>query len=147
MLNTEENQMAVIKEVLVENSFKAIYYNNGVIEIIWDSLLETVEVIHLNQIREVLNNLGGGQKMPLFFSFHAFLTISPDARKDAATYEGGRYTLANALLIDNLAKKILFNFFLKINKPKIPTKGFLTREEAIDWLLKLQKKERKTVSC
>jgi hypothetical protein len=138
-LRTLEYEILIVREVFKEGFFKAVLYDNGIIEIIWDETIEVIEVIHLNKIREAIFDLGGGQKMPLYFSAHDFLNISVDARKDAASDEGGKYTLANAVLIDSLAKKIVFNFFMTINKPKIPTKGFSNREDAFAWLSRFNK--------
>lgn len=135
--------ISVVKEVSVENSFKAILFSNGIIEIIFNQDIQTVEEKHIAQIRQVVYELGGGKKMPVFLSSGDFVNISDEGRKYAATEEVGRYTLANAVLIDNLAKKLIFNFFLNLNKPKTPTKGFSTRNDAFEWLEKLHKENQK----
>lgn len=114
---------------------RSILYENGIIEIVWDTNLEVIEVHHLKQVQKTLAILGDGKKMPVFFTAHEFLAVSNDGRVFAASTEGITYTLANAVLIDSLPKKILFNFFLNFNRPIAPTKGFTTREEAFSWLI------------
>jgi len=116
----------------------AILYENGVIEIVWNTSIEAIEVIHLTQMRQAICELGNGNKMPIFFTAHDFLQLSKDGAAYAASEQGVSYTLANAVLIDSLAKKIIFNFFLKFNKPLAPTKGFRTREDAFEWLEKMK---------
>lgn len=41
---------------------------------------------------------------------------------------------AGAVLVSNQINKMLVNFYLKFNKPKIPAKYFTSKEEAIKWL-------------
>lgn len=142
MINIDKN-ISVVKEVSVEASFKAILFSNGIIEIIFNQDIQTVKEKHIAQIRQVVYELGEGKKMPVFLSSGDFVNISDEGRKYAATEEVGRYTLANAVLIDNLAKKIIFNFFLNLNKPKTPTKGFSNRNDAFQWLEKLHKENQK----
>jgi hypothetical protein len=45
------------------------------------------------------------------------------------------HTLALAAVFDNLGHRILYNFYLKVNKPGIPMKGFNKVENAIEWLI------------
>lgn len=113
-------------------------HNDGIIEVIWDNQLEEIKVSHLQKLRDTIEELGEGNKMPVYISTCDFLKISEEAKKYASSPEGERYTLANAVLVDNLAKKIVFNFFININKPKVPIKAFHTKESALKWLKQLQ---------
>jgi hypothetical protein len=137
-MSTLEKEVSVLKEIVVEHSFKAILYDNGIVEVTWDSSVSLIEISHIVQVREVLLTLGGGKKVPVFFSIPNFLHISDEAKKYAASNESGMYTIANAILITNLGQKLVFNFFMKINKPHIPTRSFSARKEAFAWLLKMQ---------
>ncbi len=56
-----------------------------------------------------------------------------EAREYLATYEG-EVAVAMAIVSNNLAVRMLANFYVKFDKPRIPTKLFKSREEAIDWL-------------
>ena len=46
-----------------------------------------------------------------------------------------KYTIADAIIVSNLAQKILINFYLKFNKPPKPSQAFNSEEQAINWLL------------
>lgn len=124
----------IIKEKIAEGYLKAILYDNGIIEIIWDPSIELIEVDHLSKMQQTVAELGGGKKMPLLFTPHDFLHLSKEGGKYATSEEGTRYSLAIAVVVDNLAKKLLMNFFLSINKPKVPTKGCSTKSDAFIWL-------------
>jgi len=134
------NKNLIVKEVHHQNFLKAFLHNKGIIEIHWDPSIDNIETIHLKKMQETVYELGAGQKMPLLFMPHEFLHLTDEGAKYAVSDEGVRYTLAIAVLVDDLAKKLLFNFFLRINKPKKPTKGFSTKAEAFEWLLEIQKK-------
>jgi hypothetical protein len=134
-VKTESSNLPIANEITVENILRSILYENGIIEIIWDVNLEMIEVHHLVHAQNSIGNLGEGNKMPIYMTIHEFLSVSNEGREFASSPEGVKFTLANALLIDSLPKKILFNFFVKFNKPIAPTKGFTTKEEAFNWLL------------
>jgi hypothetical protein len=138
-MTTIKQNLGIVYEKTIEKSFKTILYDNGIVEINWDKSLELIDVKQLIEIKEILYELGNGSKMLLYFSTPDFLQISNEARKYAATEESGKYTLASAVLIDNLAKKIVFDFFMNFNKPKIPTKCFTNKEDAFNWLNEIKK--------
>jgi hypothetical protein len=129
------SQFAVVNEIHLEEMFRCVLYDNGIIEIIWDAKLEMIEIHHLEHAQQSIGSIGNGNKMPVYMTIHEFLSVSNDGRAFASSPEGVKFTLANALLIDSLPKKILFNFYVKFNKPVAPTRGFTTKEDAFDWLL------------
>ena len=110
---------------------------NDVIEIEWDIDLAQIQKQHLVQIKEIIGELGRGNKMRIYISTNPLLHSTNEAREFAASDEAQEFTFANAVLVNTAAKKILFNLYLKINKPKIPTKGFNNREDALAWLINL----------
>lgn len=70
-------------------------------------------------------------------------TVLVDARKNHnATREGREFMAKNhkpnrkamAIMTNNLAIKLIVNFYIKINKPKTPTKLFNDIKEAEKWL-------------
>jgi hypothetical protein len=127
----------VLKELICHGKYKISLFSDGILEIDWDSAVDEVKVSHLEELKLIIKDLGKGKKMPIFISTFPFMDVSSDAKKYAASDEGQEFTLANAVLIDNLGKKLMFNFFININKPKTPTKAFQTKSEAIKWLRKL----------
>lgn len=62
------------------------------------------------------------------------VSSTSEARKYGANNEYIKYHLAYALIGQSLPVNLLVNFFIKINKPKIQTKLFSNREEALTWL-------------
>ena len=119
--------------------FIANLYSNGIIEVIWDESIAQVELDHMWMVRDAVKDLGKGERMPLYIVTHGFLKINKDAKLFAASAEGQKYTLANAVLVDNPGKRILFNFFMLFFKPATPTQPVSNQEEAFKWLLDMKK--------
>jgi len=129
-------QAVIVNEVIKQDCLRAILYDSGVIEICWDPTIEIIEVDDLKQMKQAVFELAQGEKRPLLFTMHEFLNISADARKFAVSEDCITYSLSIAVVIDSFAKKFLFNFFMKTNKPIVPTKGFTNREDCFLWLEK-----------
>lgn len=119
------------------------HYENGLVEVLWErkSVEFKIELDDIIRLHELMKFLGKGKELPVFISTIEFLRSTPEASTYAASTEASKYTLANAILIDNLAKRISFNLYLKFYKPKKPTRGFASREKAVNWLLSIQREE------
>ncbi len=121
------------------SSFTFFLNSQGIVEIEWNSEVLEITKEHLLEIRSKLKELGEGIKLPLYVDTREFIPISEAARAYTSTPESAKYTLANAIKIDTLAKKIIFNFLLRFMHPNVPTKAFTNKKEAFDWLLELKK--------
>ncbi len=65
-----------------------------------------------------------------------FINITPEARVVfAEEMKKDKQLQKMAILINSLAYRITANFFIRFDKPPIPTKVFTNRKMAIDWLL------------
>jgi len=80
----------------------------------------------------------GGGKFYNIYEFGSFSDVEPEVREWAADSNGNHYTFCDALVIGNLAHKIIADFYLKFNKPKMPTKIFYSVEKAYDWIKEFQ---------
>jgi hypothetical protein len=119
----------------VPDVFIAKLNSQGIIEVDLSNKSDEIDKQALVLLIEIVKELGNGKKMPVYIKANDFLGITSEARNFAALPESGEFTIANAVLISSLANKMLLNFFLKINKPIVPTKGFTSEEDAFEWLL------------
>jgi hypothetical protein len=85
-------------------------------------------------IVEAMEKLGGGKKYPILIDAGEFSSVDQEARIFSASAESNIYTVADAIAYCNLAQKLLANFYLKHNKPLVPTQVFSNKREAIAWL-------------
>ena len=71
---------------------------------------------------------------PLFLTGGDFMSQDKESREYNSSPDVLQHCSAIAFLSDSLAKKLLANFFISINRDKIPMKFFKTEEEAYKWL-------------
>jgi hypothetical protein len=85
---------------------------------------------------DFLNRNGGGRFYNIY-EFSSFSEMDPEVREWCATTSGNNYTYVDAIVISNFAQKLIADFYLKFNKPPMPTKIFKSKEKALDWILEL----------
>lgn len=86
---------------------------------------------------DFLDKHGGGRFYNIY-EFESFAEMDPEVREWAAETSGNNYTYVDALVISNLAQKIIANFYLKFNKPASPTKIFTSVDKAYEWILSVK---------
>lgn len=70
---------------------------------------------------------------PCLFDIREAGKVTKEAR-DYLANEGSAYLKASALIINSPVLKMLANFFIIVNQPKIPTKIFTDPDQAVEWL-------------
>ncbi len=61
-------------------------------------------------------------------------SVSKEARAYTANVKRDGKHIAEALLVNSTAQKLVGNFYINVNKPQIPTKIFSSEEKALEWL-------------
>jgi hypothetical protein len=95
----------------------------------------TMETVHRGQA--FVDSIGGGKFFNLY-EFDAFSDVSPEVREFAASKTGNHHTIGDAIVISSFSQKILADFYLRFNKPAMPTKVFNDVVKASEWLLSLK---------
>lgn len=134
MATLQLSQKTIISKKEIPNIVSAELTSENIIEVKWNSTIDEIEKQHLVHLKNIIEEIGLGKKMLIYVDTYNFMAITTEARLFASSPESSEFTLANAVLIDSLAKKLIFNFFMNISKPVVPTKGFNSKEEAINWL-------------
>ena len=83
-------------------------------------------------------DITNGKLMAFIFLAAENVSVTNEARDNAILIENQSMVGASALIVTNLAYKIIANFYMKVNKPKRPLKAFGNEEEAINWLQTLK---------
>lgn len=115
-------------------------YEDSIVEVLWLPKKEEVTLEEMQLVKKTIGELSDGELVGVYTITYPFMSSTTEAQKYAASDEGNTFTYANAVLIDNLAKKLLYNFFLSINNSSTPIKAFTNREDAIEWLKQLKPK-------
>jgi hypothetical protein len=95
---------------------------------------QTLEAKHVWESKELSKKYKPSEKFYVIIEGEEGASVSSEARRAAASEEYSKYTAALALCSDSSYMSIVGNLFLKINKPKAPTRFFEDRESAIRWL-------------
>jgi hypothetical protein len=80
--------------------------------------------------KEIMNN----KPFCLLTDARTPLTASKEAREYAANHLRLNNVIANAILSDSLPGKLIVNFYIRINRPEVPTQMFNNEAKAIAWL-------------
>ncbi len=75
-----------------------------------------------------------GQKAYFIFEGGEFVSVTKEARENAIELEKSSITLASAVVFNNLAQRIIADFYYAVNRPKLPYKVFSSYEKGIAWL-------------
>ncbi len=86
------------------------------------------------QVVETIRKINGKDKCLLLVILKEDNTFSKENREYVASDEVSEIITADALVIKGLALRIIGNGYLRINKPKRPTKLFNTTVDALAWL-------------
>lgn len=92
-----------------------------------------------NELMAAAKTIGNGKKFLNLIIVGKNTLADHDSRIASCSKEGALYKLADAFVISSLAQKIIANFYMKVNKPYVPTRFFSNEEDAVNWL-KEQKK-------
>lgn len=114
--------------------------------IIHDDLIKEIKVkknvtLQANDIwesRDLTINYIPDKKFYVLLEGEEDSSVSGEARRAAASEEYKQHVAALALCSNKLHEKIIGSLFLNINKPKVPTKFFDNREDALVWLKNLR---------
>lgn len=72
--------------------------------------------------------------MPALVYNQGVVSMDKLARDYLSSAEGVKGIKAGAIILDSPFTSLLSNFFIKVNKPKIPAKTFTSKEAALKWL-------------
>jgi hypothetical protein len=106
---------------------------DGIIQVIFKEGIE-LDVDLQDRMLFVYLQLFGNTKRPFLFNAFNDVVITKEARDHSAELEKTYPGIASAVIADNLAYKIIANFYLKVNKPKTPYKVFNDVASAEIWL-------------
>ena len=97
----------------------------------------TLEIEDIKKIKETNIQLTKGEKYGVISYTGNNSIVSADARNYLSTKAIEKNKLAAAYVITQLPQRILLNFFIRFNKPSVPTKSFSEKQAALKWVKKL----------
>lgn len=107
------------------------------IEVFGDKAIGRKEAKELN---DALGTLAKGKEMLVMMLADELAQIDKEAMAFSASDEGLMYTIGDAMVVKSTTQRITANLYLKISRPKKPSKIFNTEKDALKWLLSLEKR-------
>lgn len=74
------------------------------------------------------------KNFPTYIEMGEIKTMTKEARDHFASERGYKGISACALIVDSAINRLIGNFFLRISKPKAPTRLFTDKSKALDWV-------------
>lgn len=111
--------------ILYVKPFEGIFLDKLEMESLLHSAIELVEGEKYFAVIDTSNNIDS----------------SKDAREYYANNELNKFRYADAFIVSSLPLRMVINFFIRVNKPSIPTKMFNTKESAFLWINELKNKK------
>lgn len=109
---------------LLEDSIVESYIKAGIV----------VEIEDLQELKKISSELASHKPYVILVSSGELASFSKEARELSASKNFITNARAKAVVVDSIAKKIIGNFYLKVNKPYLQTKLFSDKTEALSWL-------------
>jgi hypothetical protein len=108
-----------------ENGVGQMHFKDGIV------LDVPLQMEHLDGLIKIAK----GKKIPFVVTAGKHVNITPEARNNAIVIEDLSPVCATAVVVQNLAYRLIADFYLKINKPKTPYKVFTDKKAAFAWCL------------
>ncbi len=93
-----------------------------------------IDIDDIKKFQEAKKSLIGNAKHFVLFISPKIGTLTKEAREYSASPEVNLNAKAKAVVVPNLAARLVANFFIKTNKPPIIHKAFVNEKEALIWL-------------
>jgi hypothetical protein len=93
----------------------------------------TMDVPEQMENLEAILKLCNGKPTPFVVTAGKNVIVTKDARDNALSLEDKSPINASAIVVQNLAYRLMAEFFIKVQKPKNPYKIFTKQEEAFEW--------------
>lgn len=117
----------------IENDIVKIYLEGGILFASYQPDLRIDLEIAKKTVEHRLA-VSNGVSRPLLADVRNLKYVENDAREYLASKEASQYVKALAVLTDTPIQNLFANFFMKVNKPPMPTHLFTNEGKAIRWL-------------
>jgi hypothetical protein len=125
-----------IKEV--ENDFMKFWIEDGILYSQFKKPT-TVNIERIKALIDLRTKISDGEKQYWCYDFNGIKSYDKEAR-DYAEIHGQKDLYACAAVFNSHIAKFTLNTFMILKTPLIPLKGFTKKNEAINWLKELKKK-------
>jgi hypothetical protein len=128
-----QNKQDLIKTIELEEAILGLRHD-GIYHVYYKANT-IIDVPLQEKLRGVLKEMTQNKKSLFLFEAGDYCSVTKEARDNAIKTETDFPSSATVVLVQNLAYKMIADFYYKINKPKQPYKVVRRFDEGIKWLL------------
>lgn len=121
-----------------ETDYVTMFISNG----IFRCYFKATEVMDIRTAADTVQDrikFCEGVAYPCLFDITEVKQTTKEAR-DFMANEGNDLVMASAMIVTSPMLKMMANFYIKVNKPKNPTRLFTDQESALEWLAQYKSK-------
>lgn len=116
----------------IDFQYGSIVIRNGIMQCTFNPLDELDLKITKHLVKKRLEH-SKGISYPCLFDITQIKQSTKESR-DYLANEGNELVTASALLVNSAVIKMAANFYISVNKPVKPTRLFVEKEAALEWL-------------
>jgi hypothetical protein len=122
----------------LENDFIKFWFENG---ILYSRFKKTTDgtLENIKEIIDLRHQISNNKKQYWCYDFNGIKSYDKLGR-DYAEKNGQEHLYGCAILLNSHITKFILNTFMTLKKPVVPLKGFTNKEDAVNWLNELMKK-------
>lgn len=105
----------------------------NVLEIVIDADFE-FDIEDAQEVLDATKFLANGRTLPHLYLIGARTLPSKSARQLSSSKKGSKYKSAEAIVVNTLSQKMIYNFMINVEKTAVPTKLFNNEADAREWL-------------
>lgn len=122
-----------MKDKVVETEHVKYWLDEGVLNATFSRNL----VISLDLAQKLVDmrlTFCEGKSYPVLMDISYIASVDTASRKYLSSEKAMQHILAGGFLCQSLVSKLIGNIFVRIDRPKIPTRIFTDRNKAVTWL-------------
>ncbi|NRA10987.1 MAG: hypothetical protein HRT57_03410 [Crocinitomicaceae bacterium] len=123
-----------ITDKIVKANTTLSWIEPGIVHIEWRKEID-IEIADIDDLTESFNELTQGEMVKVVSEISRFVNITPEARSYAAKQSPKLIGLA--YVINGLGQRLILKFYIRLRRNQNPTKVFLSKTEAVEWLREL----------
>lgn len=93
----------------------------------------TMDVPEQMENLDALNQITSGVRTPFYVTAGKNVTLTKEARDNAIVIEDRSPMYGTAVVVENIAYRLIADFYYRVNKPKNPYKVFSNVNDALEW--------------
>ncbi len=95
----------------------------------------TIDIAEQMEHLQGLIKLTDNNPTPFVITAGNYVSFTKEAKENALLLEKNSPICASAIVVNNLAYRLIADFYIKIQKPKTPYKTFSNKDKAFEWCM------------